>query len=239
MEGVSNLRHLTLPAALAILLLPGVTVLAQDKGAQGQSVQGQSVQGQSVQGQSVQGQSVQGQSVQGQSVQGQPAQEQPKLLPTRDVEITYDVTRPHKPKVRERVRWLASEHLERVEASGRATTIFDRNAHAVTLLTPANRTYRKLDGAPRPPFEPEPGAALSRGKDAVIAGLPCTEWSWAEDAETHTVCATADGVLLRLVVDGQTFVEARSVKFAPQRAELFQVPPGYAPALAPEGAAEP
>jgi hypothetical protein len=167
------------------------------------------------------------------------AGEQPKLLPTRDVDITYDVTRPQQPKVRERVRWLANDHLERVDASGRSTTIFDRGAREVTLLTPANRTYRKLDGAPRRPLEPEPGAVLKRGQDAVVAGLPCTEWSWVEDVESHTVCATADGVILRLIVDGQTLTEARSVKYAPQKAELFQVPRNYAPALAPEGAAEP
>jgi len=167
------------------------------------------------------------------------AQDPPKLLPTRDVEITYDVTRPQQPRTRERVRWLASEHLERVEGSGRSTTIFDRDAHAVTLLTPANRTYRKLDGAPRRPLEPEPGAILKRGNDSVVAGLTCTDWSWTEDVETHTVCATADGVMLRLIVDGATFFEARSVKYVPQKAELFQVPPDYAPALAPEGGAEP
>jgi hypothetical protein len=167
------------------------------------------------------------------------AEEQPKLLPTRDVDITYDVTRPQQPKIRERVRWLAGDHLERVDGSGRSTTIFDRNAHEVTLFTSVNRTYRKLEGAPRRPSEPEPGAALNRGKDAVVAGLPCTDWSWVEDVETHTVCATADGVVLRVVVDGQTFIEARSVKYAPQKADLFQVPRGYAPALAPDGAAEP
>ena len=63
--------------------------------------------------------------------------------------------------------------------------------------------------------------------------------SWTEDTETHTVFVTPDGVLLRLVIDGRTAIEARSVHFAPQKAELFQVPPNYAPALAPEGAREP
>ena len=173
------------------------------------------------------------------AVEDRAAQEQPKLLPTRDVDITYDVTRPQQPRTRERVRWLAGEHLERVDSSGRSTTIFDRNAREVTLLTPANRTYRKLEGAPRRALEPEPGAILKRGNDAVVAGLPCTDWSWTEDVETHTVCATTDGVTLRLVVDGATFFQARSVKYAPQKAELFQVPPNYAPALAPDGGAEP
>lgn len=167
------------------------------------------------------------------------AEEQPKLLPTRDVDVRYDVTRPQQPKVRERVRWLAGEHLERVDASGRSTSIFDRDAHVVTLLTPATRTFRKLDQAPRRPLEPEPDAALQRGAEAVVAGLPCTDWSWVEDGEKHTVCATADGVILRLIVDGQTFIEARSVKYGPQKADLFRVPANYTPALAPEGAGEP
>jgi hypothetical protein len=49
------------------------------------------------------------------------------------------------------------------------------------------------------------------------------------------VCITADGVLLRFLVDGQIVSEARSVSYGPQPAELFQVPAGYAPLLAPEG----
>jgi hypothetical protein len=167
------------------------------------------------------------------------AEEHPQLLPTRDVDISYNVTRPGRPAIHERVRWLSSDHLERVDVQGRATTIFDRNKREVILVAPSNRTYRKLEGGPRRPFEPEPGAALKRGQDAVVAGLPCTDWSWAEDGETHTVCATADGVILRLVVDGRTFIEARSVKYGPQKADLFRVPANYTPALAPEGAGVP
>jgi hypothetical protein len=167
------------------------------------------------------------------------ADSRPILLPTRDVDIRYDVTRPQQPKVRERVRWLAGEHLERVDASGRSTSIFDRDGRVVTLLTPASRTFRKVDQAPRRPSEPPPGAVLTRGADAVIAGLSCTDWSWTEDGEKHTLCVTADGVILRLIVDGQILREARSVKYAPQKPELFQVPANYTPAIAPDGGGEP
>ena len=153
------------------------------------------------------------------------ADDQPKLLPTRDVDIRYDVTRPQQPKVRERVRWLAAEHLERVDASGRSTSIFDHD-----LLTPVTRTFRKLDQAPRRPLEPEAGTALQRGAEAMVAGLSCTDWSWMEDGEKHIVCATADGVILRLVVDGQTFIEARSVNYGPQKPDLVRVPANYTPA---------
>jgi hypothetical protein len=93
---------------------------------------------------------------------GSRAEERPRLVPSRDVDVRYDVTRPQQPRVRERVRWLAGEGLERVDSSGRSTSIFERDAHAVTLLTPATRTFRKLDHVPRRPVEPEPGAAPMR-----------------------------------------------------------------------------
>ena len=73
-------------------------------------------------------------------------------------------------------------------------------------------------------FRPE--ATLKRGNESVVAGFHCVDWSWTEDVETRTVCITADGVLLRFLVDVQIVSEARSVGYRPQPAE---VPPGYAP----------
>jgi hypothetical protein len=164
------------------------------------------------------------------------AEERPQLSPTRDVDITYKITQQRQKPITERVRWSAGEHLERVDGPNKSTSIFDHNARVDTLLNGASRTYRKLENAPRQLLEPEPGAALKRGNDSVVAGLPCTDWSWTEDVEKHTVCVTADGVVLRLVIDeSKTVMEARSVHYAPQSAELFRVPPSYAPALAPEG----
>ena len=160
--------------------------------------------------------------------------EAPQLLPTHDVDVTYDVALRSQPRVRERVRWLAAEQLERVDGPHKSTTIFDRRTHQMTILTSANRTFLKLD-MPQQPEEPGAKATLKRGNESVVAGLRCVDWSWTEDVETRTVCITADGVLLRFLVDGQIVSEARSVKYGPQPAELFQVPPGYAPLLAPEG----
>jgi hypothetical protein len=166
---------------------------------------------------------------------GKAGAEQPtQLLPTRDVDIIYEVTLPSQPRVRERVRYLAGELLERVDGPHKSTTIFDRRTHEMTILTSANRSFLKLD-MPRQPQEPGPKATLKRGNDSVVVGLHCVDWSWTEDVETRTVCITADGVLLRFVVDGKIVTEARSVSYGPQPAELFQVPPGYAPLLAPEG----
>jgi hypothetical protein len=166
---------------------------------------------------------------------GKAGAEQPtQLLPTSDVDIIYEVTLPSQPRIRERVRYLAAELLERVDGPRKSTTIFDRRTHQMTILTSANRSFLKLD-MPRQPQEPGPEATLKRGKDSIVAGLQCVDWSWTEDAETRTVCITADGVLLRFAVDGKIVSEARSVSYGPQPAELFQVPPGYAPLLAPEG----
>ena len=167
------------------------------------------------------------------------AQERPQLVPSRDADISYKITRPNQPAIVERRRWLAGEHLERVDGPDKSTTIFDRNKSEVILLNAAKRTFRKLEGSGRRPPEPGAGGVLRRGAELVIAGLHCAEWTWTEDTETHTVCVTPEGVLLRLVIDGRTIIEARSVQFAPQKAELFQVPPSYVPALAPEGAPEP
>ena len=161
------------------------------------------------------------------------AERPPQLLPTSDVDITYDVTLPSQPRIRERVRWLAAEQLERVDGPHKSTTIFNRRTHEITLLT-ANRTFRQLD-MPRQPQEPAPKATLTRGNESVVAGLHCVDWSWTEDVETRTVCITADGVLLRFLVDSKTVSEARSVSYRRQPPEVFQVPPDYAPALAPEG----
>jgi hypothetical protein len=162
------------------------------------------------------------------------AEKTPQLLPTSDVDITYDVTLPSQPRIRERVRWLAAEQLERVDGPDKSTTIFDRRTREITLLSSANGTFLKLD-MPRQPEEPGPQAALKRGNETVVAGLQCVEWSWTEDEQTRTVCVTADGVLLRFVVDRQTISEAHSVSYRRQPAELFQVPPYYTPSLAHEG----
>jgi hypothetical protein len=163
------------------------------------------------------------------------AEEQPQLSPTRDVDITYRFMRPKQRPMTQRVRWSAAENLERIDGPKRSASIFDRKANGVTLLNGASRTYRKLEGAPRQPAEPDQGAVLKRGGEAVIAGQRCLEWSWTEDVETRTICVTPDGVVLRLLVDAKTVMEARSVRYRQQPPELFQVPSNYAPALAPEG----
>ena len=165
--------------------------------------------------------------------------EQPQLVPTKDVDISYDVSWPQQPKTRERRRWRADGHLQRVDGADGSSSIFDATRGEITLLNSKTRSFYRLEGTPRRPADPRKGQVVTRGGEATVAGLHCVEWSWSEDVETHTVCTTPDGVLLRLIVDGQVVMQARSVAYGPQAATLFQVPAGWSPALAPEGANEP
>jgi hypothetical protein len=167
------------------------------------------------------------------------AEERPELLPTRDVDVVYRVIQAHGPPTWERVRWSANRHLERVDGPDRSVTIFDRDGREITLLNPRSRTYRKLEGASHSPIEPEQGATLKRGAASKVLGLPCTDWSWLANDETHTACTTPDGLVLRLAVDGKTVMQAVSVRYRQQKAELFEIPSNYAPALAPEGGPAP
>ena len=135
----------------------------------------------------------------------------------------------------ERRRWLASQHLRRVDGPDKSATIFDQSRGELTVFNAANHTYLMLEGPAAKRMSPQTGTTLKRGGEYKIAGQNCIDWSWMDDAEMHTACLTPDGVLLRLIIDGQVVAEARSVSYAPQPPELFEVPPGYEPALAPEG----
>lgn len=159
------------------------------------------------------------------------AQEKPLITPARDVDVTYDVTRPDQQRTSKRVRWLVSEDLERVDSPDRSATIFDRRRNEIIVLNPASRTLVMLEGAPPQLPVPTTGETLKRVDSSIVAGLPCINWMWAVDAQIHTVCLTSDGVLLRLVVDGKTTLLARSVAYGPQKADLFEVPPSYVPAF--------
>lgn len=160
---------------------------------------------------------------------------QPQTAPTRDVDITYQITRPGLPVITDRRRWLANQHLRRVDDSNGSATIFDLSRGEITLLNASNRTYRMLQGAAKKRMSPPEGIELKRGGEFTIAGVACTDWSWMDDVELHAACLTEDGVLLRLVIDDLIVAQALTVLYAPQPSELFEVPPGYEPALAPQG----
>ena len=72
-------------------------------------------------------------------------EQQPQTTPTRDVDITYQITRLGQPAIVERRRWLASLQLRRVDGRDKSATIFDQNREELTLLNAANHTYRTVE----------------------------------------------------------------------------------------------
>ena len=162
-------------------------------------------------------------------------EQQPQTTPTRDVDITYQITRPGQPAIVDRRRWLASQHLRRVDGSDKSATIFDQRQGGIHAPQCCKSHLPHAGGAAAKRMSPQKGTTLKRGGEYKIAGQNCIDWSWMDDTEMHAACLTPDGVLLRLVIDGQIVAEARAVLYAPQPSELFEVPPGYEPALAPEG----
>lgn len=81
----------------------------------------------------------------------------PQVLPTRDTDVSYHITRVGQPPIIERRRWSASERLQQVDGPDNSSTIFDRNKGEFTLLSRKARTYRKFEGSPRMPMAPEKG----------------------------------------------------------------------------------
>jgi hypothetical protein len=111
--------------------------------------------------------------------------------PTRDVDISYQITRLGQPVIVERRRWLASQHLRRVDGSDNSATIFDQNREELTLLNAANHTYRTVEWPVAKRMSPQKGTTLKRGGEYKIAGQNCIDWSWMDGTEMHTAIDVA------------------------------------------------
>jgi len=71
-------------------------------------------------------------------------------------------------------------------------------------------------------------ARYSRLGEAMVAGLPCTDWETVDSqGQAAIACFTADGVLLEARQGGAVLVQAVRVAYGPLDAGLFTVPPGY------------
>ena len=174
------------------------------------------------------------------AVMATPAAAQPRVatLPLHDVVISYHLEGDLRAAVpgglpdTVRLLWDAARQRLRVEAPGRSQVLLvDLPASQAQLLDTG------LHGAltlPMRPKDVEPitlaDAHLTRRGQAVVAGLPCTEYVVTEKRGTGTVCLTTDGVALRGAgtVDGRqgSFV-ALSVTAGPVPESAFSVPNGY------------
>jgi hypothetical protein len=156
------------------------------------------------------------------------AGEAPPLIPTRDVDVTYDLPGAAGAVLHERLRWDTAGHRLRVDPPGSGVyMITDYMAHRMSIVRDASRSIVEAVA----PAAGLPGTSLAPyqqdGSDRV-AGVSCTEWATI-DTEQHpvAVCVTPDGVLLRVRRDGRTLLSARQVTFGPQDPALFRLPADY------------
>jgi len=166
------------------------------------------------------------------------AQERPRTMPSRDVDIVYNITRAGQ-TLQERTRWLAAEQTQRVDPPGQGIHFIMNHERRRALLVDDNRrTVIDMAQPQVSPLDPDSTANFTRGDAAMIAGLNCIDWSTSAGGPATQLCLTEDGVLLRVRSGGHTLIEAGSVSYAPVDPALFQIPPDYthmAPPAPPPG----
>ncbi|MBV9735671.1 MAG: hypothetical protein JO209_07150 [Acidisphaera sp.] len=156
------------------------------------------------------------------------AQDRPQTLPTRDVDITYRITRGGQ-TMQERTHWLAAGEVQRIDPpdGGDTYMIMDHHDRQVAMVNANARTVVELTAPPPGPLEPGSAAAFARGGEETVAGLTCTDWQTQAADAPAVLCLTPDGVLLRLQAAGATLVEATSVQYAPADPAEFRIPADY------------
>ncbi|MBV9655000.1 MAG: hypothetical protein JOZ42_10600 [Acetobacteraceae bacterium] len=154
---------------------------------------------------------------------------QPRLLPTRDVDVTYEVVQ-NGHALPQRIRWSAAARLLRVDPPipGMFVVVdYDRKhmslvrepEHAVLDMTAPDSVMTGLQNRLD---------TTTRGSDETVAGLPCTNWRTTDPAnKPASACITQDGVLLQVRSQDRVVLKATSVRFAPQDAALFRIPDGF------------
>ena len=156
------------------------------------------------------------------------AADRPPSLPTRDVDVVYDVpTRAG--TARQRLRFSVARQTMRIDPPGGGIyVVIDQARGRMFTVRETDRTLIDM-AAPRAWMPGITGGKFApRGQDQ-INGHTCTNWE-TTDSERRTIlmCVTADGVMLRAAtIDGVTLLKAISVNYAYQDASVFHVPSDY------------
>jgi len=170
------------------------------------------------------------------------AQERPAVRPQHDVAVTYraDGTdangRPETHQIR--MSWTDQGRRMRLEMAGQpGFALVDFAASRMTMVLLQQHSFIEL------PFDPQhaPGldipasVSMTRAGTDTVAGTPCTLWDMKGPQGAGTACITEDGLTLRLreagVSGSPAALEAVSVAYGPQPADLFTVPPGLHPIM--------
>ena len=157
------------------------------------------------------------------------ANDRPLLLPTRDVDVTYEIPQGSR-TLAQRLRWIASARKLRVDPPiPDLFVIIDYDQKRMSMVRDRERTVIDM-AAPEQFVSGMEGrlATASRKGDQVVSGLPCTDWQTRDfHNQPATACITADGVLLEARSHGRTVLMASSVRYTAQDPAVFQIPQDY------------
>lgn len=166
------------------------------------------------------------------------AQDRPALGPTRDVTVTYKLTGATRQNGAAQMKISYADHFQRVRVDFFSpqsdkpfgSIIYDAPANRILTLVPGNKIYYKVPATGRA----NPGVLLSeqmkytRGAEATVLGLQCTEWQVSNSSEYQgTACVTTDGIALRAVRTNPKpgLMEALAVDYGTPPNSIFEPDP--------------
>lgn len=156
------------------------------------------------------------------------AAERPAAMPTRDVDVTYDIPTPAG-MARQRLRFSQALQSFRIDPPGGGLyVVVDQAKGRMFTVRDADRAVIDM-AAPRAWMPGINASGFERGAATIVAGLACTEWT-TRDSERRNVrlCMTEDGVMLRAqTTSGEALATATTVQYQQQNANVFHVPPDY------------
>ncbi len=172
---------------------------------------------------------------------GARADERPLTMPTRDVDITYQMPAPgpngQVQELSERQRWNAEGGQMRLDTPNPGVyTVMDYHDHKLLVVREADHSVLIMHTGES---SAAPGvsrtAQFTRVDQDNVAGLPCTDWRTQDlQGRPSTVCLTGDGVLLRAKSGDTVLVQATHVVYGPVDPSVFTPPADYHPVTPPQ-----
>jgi hypothetical protein len=169
--------------------------------------------------------------------------DRPLALPTRDVTVTYVVTGSDRLEGAQKLQVTYADGGQRTRVdyfrwpeakSPFDAVIFDRPANHILAVMLERHDYveREIGKLDNPGMFIKPDMRLTRQGQAVVAGLPCTDWTVRlpdKDTDAGTICVTDDGVTLRMTggKPSEASLTATLVTYATPAAGVFEPPAGY------------
>ena len=160
----------------------------------------------------------------------------PRLVPTRDVTVTYNVRPRDRAPLDVRVSIEAGGGRLRITAENLPTAfLVDRRTHMATILLPMLKMFTTVPmGDKDDPERILQGARFERQGHEVVAGRSCVDWTADSDTGHASACITDDGVILSGRAENHHgeigSVLASTVQYARLPPALFDRPAGFSDA---------